>query len=405
MRTEIALQATLLSAPDFSKYNGENTFTFQGKIYQKRSDALGSGASGEVFCFEADDHTKVAVKSELIFYGEYTAGAHFQKEAAWYQKIYGHGVFSGDADNILVPHYILMPYFEGKTLYSLSYHSIHDVLFSWIKTASAVKQLHEEHRVVHGDLKSDNVIFGKHTDREQAFVIDFGLASEIGALRNHHVVDTDKNRRIYTQYAPEIFTKRLKKQVQIAQPHQDIYSLGILLSQGYSLFFEQHGCTEAPINTFHTMHEVQINLTKDDPLQRWSIAKGIFILMTTFFSYIPRETWITSIDEGALSELSHNNLTNAVWRSIASIAIYVRHNELEAEQKALEKRGKKSDCKEQKINGLRQLQSDIKIKNPEMLGIMIANAQVKFPELTAGVFSRRTKILLNKLTAAVSVCH
>src|SRR3990167_10796796 len=115
------LEKKLLPAPDFSNYDGGDHFIFEKKYYRKCGEKIGNGVYGEVFCFQADDHTKLAVKSELIFDFNFIFGNDFQKEAAWYQKIYGLGVFSGDPNNQHTSHFILMPYFEGKTLYTFRY--------------------------------------------------------------------------------------------------------------------------------------------------------------------------------------------------------------------------------------------------------------------------------------------
>lgn len=410
MTTEISLQIKLISAPVFSEYDGSNAFIFYEKIYQ-RQKMLGNGAYGEVYCFEADDHTMLAVKCEMLFHGRYGYGSLFQQEAKWCQKIYGLGILSGDPKNSAVPHYILMPYFKGKTLYHFDYGSLKDVFFAWIKTADAVNQLHTQHKIVHGDLKSDNVVLGtcfnplvSHDDREKAFVIDFGFATRIHAHRDIYISDTEENKKRYAQHAPEIFGEA--DVGHIAMATHDIYSLGMLLSGMYRVFVNQNEVIEDLVPEHETLTEVKENLMCEDPTKRWSIAKAIFMLITTFFSHIPKPVWVTFSSGALLSKkMQSSTLMRELWERTAGYAIYVREQELQKEQKALAAQGKKSSRKENKINGLQLLQSDIQIYDPVEFEAIVTRTKEKFPNLTAGVFSQRTKTLVDELSRVAAVFH
>src|SRR3990167_1567107 len=408
MTIEVSLQIKLLAAPTFSEYDGGNAFMFYEKIYQ-RCKMLGSGAYGEVYCFEADDQTKLAVKGEMLFHGGYGYGSLFQQEAKWCQKIYGLGILSGDPKNSTIPHYVLMPYFEGKTLANFYYGTLKDVFFSWIKTADSINQLHTQHHIVHGDLKSDNVVLGtcfnplvSHDDREKAFVIDFGFATKIHAHRDIYIASTDENKKRYRQHAPELFGDA---DFHIASPTHDIYALGILLRSMYIMFLNQNEIIEDLVPEHQTLTEVKENLICEDPTKRWSIAKAIFMLITTFFSRISKPMWVNFSSGLSLEKMRGATLMQDLWKTSAGFAINMRKKELELEQGILARQGKKSNCKENKISGLTLLESEIRIQNASALETIVARTENKFPDLTAGVFSQRTKTLMDELSRVAPVFH
>jgi len=391
-----SFQEILFVPPDFSHYNGGHTFIFNNKVFHRKNKSLGRGAYGEVFCFEASDNTKVAVKVEHSQNHEYWDGAIFQKEAMWYQKIYGLGVFSGNPNDEESPHYILMPYFEGKTLDKLSYTSTQDLLFYWIKTADAVQTLHTKHLAVHGDLKLDNIMANED---KKIFAIDFSLMMGPKEKRLTSLLDTPWSRMRFRQYPPEAFSNRAK--LIMAHPTQDIYALGILLYDLFSHFLETNLFSQPASGTTDTIIDVQKNLTQENPYQRWPIAKAIYMLTITFFSKIPRHIWILHApDDNKLVGLNHTNLMQTLWRETSTIAIAMRITELLDEQEDL---NEKSPRKTQKIEGLRALHSEIIIKNPEQFGVIVSETKKTFPELTAGVFSRRTKTLVDELSHAAPV--
>ncbi|MCX7120951.1 MAG: protein kinase [Gammaproteobacteria bacterium] len=390
---------------DFSEYDGGPSFKFQEKIFYRSGKKLGSGTFGDVFRFKSDDESQLCLKSEIMHYGKYSAGLDFKKEADWYHKIYGLGVFSGNPYDKTTPHYILMPFFEGKTLHDIAYQSVKEVFYHWIKTADAINQLHEKYNAVHCDLKADNVMFGKYSDlnlknaqRENAFVIDFGWLSPVGAIRLDHFHDTLYCKTQFYHQPPEVFTRY--RNVIKADPTHDIYSLGVLLGDMFRLFFSRKEQDGAFVNAKEIALTVKDNLAHQDHRQRWSIAKAIYILGITFFSRIPRELFINKMDDVYLGKAHCDDLLAIVWHEIASIALRAQVTILQAE---LEKR--KSKQKEQKVKGLNLLESEMKIKNPEFFGKAISDVKVKCPELTAGFFSRRTKVLLAEMLAVTPVFY
>jgi serine/threonine protein kinase len=380
----------------FSAYNGEEDFIFQGKIFYKHNKKLGEGGYGVVYRFEADDHTQLAVKSELPDLEKYSHGKYFQNEALWYQQIYGLGVLSGDPNNYEHPHYVLMPYFEGKTLYESIYPTLKTVISYWIKSAYAVQQLHEKHLGVHCDLKSDNIIIGNCVD--QAFIIDFGFTTPINEKRNFYIENTHRNKKSYRQYAPEVFTSHEGNRR--AHPLQDVYSLGILLCDLHALFLAKQQCSDSPLNMVVTMNDVKMNLIMEDPRRRWPIAKAIYILASSFFSQIPRQVWTNVMSERELYKLKHTHLMIEMWHIISKVAIQVRRRELEHENKE-----RKSERKDQKINGLNLLLFKTRKISPVEFNQVVSDTKMKFPQLTAGIFSKRTETLLNELGSVAPVFH
>lgn len=391
MRSDIESQAELLTPPEFAAYDNGPAFYFKGKEFRKHHK-LGEGDFGEVFCFQASDLTRLAVKSELLFDQTYGVGQAFKNEAAWYQKIYGLGEFSGDVNCTSSPHHILMPYFPGKSLLDVTYYNEKFLLSCWIKTASEVHALHQNHRAVHCDLKFDNVIFNG-----RSFLIDFGYITSINAYRDNIVYDTEENKQYYRQLAPELFTKLSLKQR--AHTSQDIYALGILLWDMFSLFLAQHNSALSNYRTREIIHYVKINLTHEIPSLRWPISKAIYMLSVAFFSQISHVLW-----HARDVNLDHSNSVNDAWHASTLSAILLRTHELETEQQVLQEKKQKSLRKEHKIKGLKQLRSDIQVR-PDFFNNRLSDIKLNFPDLTSGIFSQRTKTMLDELTEFATVFH
>ena len=119
----------LLETPLFSEYDGGERFFFQEELYT-REKYLGAGSFGQVFCFVAtNSDTRYAVKCEKECSNGYLAGMYFEREANWYQKIYGVGLSSGNLRSTQSQHYMLMTYFSGETLQSVAYSSVQHIFF------------------------------------------------------------------------------------------------------------------------------------------------------------------------------------------------------------------------------------------------------------------------------------
>jgi serine/threonine protein kinase len=398
MRHAQSLETTLLMHPEFLNYEGGDTFIFNGKIFY-RKELLGSGGFSNVYCFEANDHTKVAVKIERSPYKVYSEGQAFQKEALWYQRIHGLGLFAGDAKDYRSPHYVLMPYFPGKTLNKIVHANEHELFYHWIKTADAANTFHTRYGAVHGDIKPDNIMVTDHSVK----IVDFGLMMGPREKRRLELLDTPFYRQRYRQYPPEAFESDIKPMT--AHSSQDIYALGILLKDLFSQFLSVNLFYQPSVSVIDTVNDVHKNLSAHHPHERWSIAKGIFMLALTFFSKIPRHIWIENIIETNYGLHPHKPFLTQLWRDTSALAIAIRVNELMDEQDELETIGNASPRKAEKIVGLQKMYSDIQIKNPEQFGVIIDATKNEFPELMAGIFSRRTKTLVNEMARAAMVFH
>lgn len=367
--------------PDFSSYNGGNFFFFGRKVFSCEK-VLGSGAYGNVFLFTSRDGEKLAVKCERRYHDRYAFGAYFKAEAEWYQKIHGLGVFSGDLANYTKPHYMLIPYFEGKPLYEVIYYSVKQVFFDWIWTAAAINELHEKHHVIHGDLKTDNIISGK-----RVYLIDFGFVTRVNTKRGT-VFRIDENNSQYHQ-APELFTNTNEKQ--LAKTTQDIYSLGLLLRDLFSIYTENAFL----IDDTHSSQtqEVIENLSTRDPSQRWTIAKAIYLLATSFLSTIPRNMWQTSIK---IDEKAKNPALFMPFICVMLLnnALQIRIDELTQEKKRLNEKSKGARTKGKKITGLSDLQKELTQLSSSALDVLHKAKQDS--DMTAGFFRHKTRDLLEK---------
>lgn len=113
----------------FFNYQGGEKFEYGGDTFFKR-DLLGMGGFAGAHRFESldpkADPKNLVVKCETGIYtaqsgntAVYANGDNFQSEANFYNQVYQCGVFSGIAQDTGSAHYILMPYFPGKTLKKL----------------------------------------------------------------------------------------------------------------------------------------------------------------------------------------------------------------------------------------------------------------------------------------------
>ncbi len=361
--------------PDFSQYDGGNQFIFQENIFNRVKE-LGSGSFADVFLFETKDKKQqYAVKCEKASFHAFRHGDDFENEARWYQAIYGLGVSSGNPKNIYAPHYILMPYFQGELLHHKLYRSVKELFFYWMWTAIAIRNLHQQHKVIHADLKEDNVIAGD----KSVFLIDFGFATIISQIRKSHFYPGDQF--LIRHQPPELFLDNANEIK--AGESQDGYSLGCLLRNLFFSFYVQNVsiCPEL-LETKRKVGFITQNMTHQRSEQRWSIEKSIYMLSVACLSQLPKEIWCRAIIQDV------SNTSQAVFDT----AIQVRIDELMVEQK---KCHSPSPVKEKKICGLKKLQQNI-ARNPISVLDMLLEAK-KDRALTAGVFSNRTEVLLSEL--------
>ena len=382
------VSTNIIRIQDFKNYHGGNHFLHNDIEYYYQCE-LGSGNHGTVFLF-ASNHPKkyVAVKKEHERYKKYPAGREFQNEAKWNKIVYNLGELSGDPQDHTAPHYVLMPYFSGKTFSEMAYYSLEALLISWIKTAHAVDQLHDQHHVVHCDLKPDNILINEAN--HEAVVIDLGLMTEVNKSRRIVFSKKRDDPTHFWQHAPEIFS--VDERTIAADYRQDVYSLGAILHYAaHSLLFVVYADTINPL-AMSTVRFVYQHLTQKNPAHRFSIAKSIFILITSFFSKIPRSCW-------SFNDAHQNRIRSmqTIWLFIVTQALNFHIETLEMEQNTLGTIKKMISPKSKKIAGLRHLQSDICIEYPALFRKHITEIKAQYPALTKGYFSTRTKTLLNEM--------
>lgn len=401
MRRSITSSDIPESVPDFNHYCGELCFSFEKKIfyYQKK---LGSGGFGTVFLFESKHPPmQVAIKEDHKHNGYFCNGNSFELEAQWYKKIYGLGELSGNPKNKFEPHYILMPYFPGETLYKIHYPSLHNLLSYWMKTAHAVWGFYEKTQAVHCDIKADNVII--NTDTNTAAIIDFGLMCTENETRHYQFYENQDDPSAFWQHAPEVFANSSKK---ITASHtQDIYSLGMILISAFKSFMMNTFVDISSSDASLTIRLVHSKLTHQNPLNRWSIAKAIYMLATTFFSKIPRLFWLTHNDDKTQIQLSHDDMMTTVWKTTSILALQYCVKKLEDEQKTLSFLRKKFSKKPEKMLGIKKLQSDIVVSDPALFSEKVSIAKKEFPNLTAGIFLNRTETLLQEIAQTAQFLH
>lgn len=371
------------TVPHFSNYDGSTCFSYENKIYYYKKN-IGSGCYASVDLFESiNPFTQVAIKSEANnIYKTFPNGFIFQMESQWCKKVHGLGAFSGNPTNNQQPHYIILPYFEGPAYFEIPYQSSRDVLFYWMRAAQATHQLHTQHNAVHCDIKTDNIIF----NHEMARMIDFGFMKKKREMRDNMFDDCIEDRKIFWHQPPEVFTNK-RKSIHAAET-QDIYSLGILLRDMMKLYLNNNALTERDSEIQKCIEAIEGNLTHRISQKRWSIAKAIYLLVSTFFSQISTEIWVKTTDIKTINDLS---TMPEVWKHAATTAITIRINELTGEEK--------SDIKQHKIDGLKALRSEIIIVTPERFLSQLTDTKIKFPKLTSGFFLTRTETVLNELTA------
>jgi serine/threonine protein kinase len=86
--------------------------------------------------------------------------------------------------------HIIVSYYQGDIVLSKVRDSIYlvnlqHIIWMFLELSKGIKILHEEHRILHCDIKPDNIILSRDSNKRHVpTLIDFGIASRIGSIAN-----------------------------------------------------------------------------------------------------------------------------------------------------------------------------------------------------------------------------
>lgn len=358
---------------DFAMYDGADQFVYQGKQF-RRLRLLGTGSFADVYLFqEVGTNKQVCVKTEKCVNHQYALGHLFENESCWYEKVYGMGVLSGDPNDLFSPCHIILPYFAGMVLHEKKYSSERELYFYWILTAVAVKALHEKHQVIHGDIKSDNVI----VQEKKVCLIDFGFSTRVGKMR---AITFDAEDRLFIRHqAPELFVDGGSVAAAITQ---DIYCLGSMLRNMFYHFFLFASAAEGLSTARKKVENIAAHMMHEAAQSRWSIQKSVYLLSMSCLSQLPKPFWNKIVLDESFARVE----------VVFSVVIQDRINVLTAELEGCKWFGAR---KREKIAGLKKLREAI-LKKPTCALEYIVSAKNEKPVIV-GLFSHRTQTMLSEM--------
>jgi serine/threonine protein kinase len=282
--------------PEFENYVGGDCFTYEGIGYRWQR-GLGAGRYGKVALFKSDSYTQsrvvplqpsffvVKIEKGGFEYGKwrYGEGSQFHSEAAWNQEVYDLGVFAGDPAKNDQPHAVLMKYIEGVTLEHVTPRSMAEMATIFIGVVAAIQHLHQTHNMVHGDIKSPNIIYGKDG---KYYPIDFGLAERrgkknVGAYEVPQLAAGKTLESVFPHIAPECFGSKLIE----ADITQDVYALGYLLR--CLTLATLKNCGVLPLESLKSYRIVKL-LRGPNPTDRLLLDRAASMLHLAFLSSVPR---------------------------------------------------------------------------------------------------------------------
>jgi serine/threonine protein kinase len=147
-----------------------------------------------------------------------------------------------------VPYYT-MPFIEGRALdhhVQLANLDVEKSLELFLRVCSVVQTLHAD-KLVHRDLKPDNIMVDKHGDIR---LLDFGLAKSLAGVREQSTTDHTLLGTLQFM-APEQATVGKQNQITSAA---DVYALGVilywLLTKSYP--YDVEGSTKVALEAIHS---------------------------------------------------------------------------------------------------------------------------------------------------------
>jgi hypothetical protein len=161
--------------------------TFNLVISDKKSNApifLGEGSYGFAFKVMGPDGEWYVVK---VFYDEKSAKREWKilSRVSEKHKCLQNGLALMTNRSGYLHHYVVSAYQGQEALSKIKNKrderiSLEDTLSMFLEMANALMIMHDE-GIIHGDIKPENIVIGEKDNRKYFFLIDFGIATRVGA--------------------------------------------------------------------------------------------------------------------------------------------------------------------------------------------------------------------------------
>lgn len=217
--------------------------TGQFDLFKNTTRMLGEGSYGRVFEFKSEStNLSRAVKYSNPYWQLKLADSQDEIDSCINECIHRDMVYPGS--NACLP--IIYEQVNAATLQTFSYYSIRDIMNfvagdtvdDYCDTISTTKEIAElflaiakeldsiHEKIIHNDVKSNNIIVSRENGELKARFIDFGFAVRTNAS---NALKFRKNKSSKCKhYAPEIFHF---KRHYLPNPCQDVFSLGFMFAK------------------------------------------------------------------------------------------------------------------------------------------------------------------------------
>lgn len=220
------LGATMVNSPKTEEPKKERKVFGDFELDKK----LGQGGMGEVFLalqMSLDRHVALKLLSKEMAKKKGFV-ERFEREAKSMGKfihpnavqVFAYGVTNGQ-------HYLAIEFIDGQSMQKwmdqLGKLSLGDAVHIVLRCADALRVAHQDHNVIHRDIKPDNILL---TKKGVVKVADFGLAKAIGEGDDDDMSLTQSGTGLGT---PLYMAPEQARDAKSADKRTDIYALGITL--------------------------------------------------------------------------------------------------------------------------------------------------------------------------------
>lgn len=220
------LDATMVNSPNADEPKKEKRVFGDFELEKK----LGQGGMGEVFLakqLSLDRNVALKLLSKEMAKKKGFV-ERFEREAKSMGKfihpnavqVFAYGVTNNQ-------HYLAIEFIDGKSMQDwmtqLGKLSVGDAIHVVLRCADALRVAHQEHNVIHRDIKPDNILV---TKKGVVKVADFGLAKAIGEGDEDDMSLTQSGTGLGT---PLYMAPEQARDAKSADKRTDIYALGITL--------------------------------------------------------------------------------------------------------------------------------------------------------------------------------